>query len=179
MHIQRLAPGGWWNSGAYFGGASDEAGNSIALHSNGNVVFAGSTESYGYGLNDMYAVRFKKDSIVANYILSIDSFHDTTLALIPAGIPNVSNGQSNVKVFPNPSASETTVLIQSDPKQSYFLNLFDITGKRVMQNIPIHNMGNGQSKVIINKETINNGTYIYKIIDTGNDLIATGKIIIE
>ncbi len=180
MHMQHLDKYGYWIAGPSFGGTGNEEGNSIALAKNGNVLFAGATSSLGYttGLNDVYIVRLKNDSIVQNYTLSLYQYKDTTPCTL--GVPLQEPMIVAVKVFPNPVTSLSTILVQAGIGQEYYsYNLYDMSGKCILQKMPLQSVAHGQYIAHIGKGSLATGVYFFVIINQIGLSVATGKIIIE
>jgi hypothetical protein len=175
MHIQYLAPGGWFQSALYFEGIGTEQGNSIAYHDKRHLAFAGTT-TYGAGNIDDYFVLFKYDSLQSSYKLSQHNITDTLGPASVAGSPHFSPG---VKIFPNPVVTTATVLVQGISGEKYLLNMFDETGERLVFNTALAPMGHGLSEAIIDRKGLSSGMYFYSITDKNNTRIATGKIVVE
>lgn len=176
MHIQNTLPGGWWRDGLFFEGIGNEQGNSIAYRDKNHFAFAGTT-TYGAGLLDVYFVRFTSDSLQTSYNLVKYYYTDT---LQSAGIPMLDLQSLDVKVFPNPMVSSATVLVQGEIGEKYLFNLYDETGKWLLQNKMMQLIGHGQYKIVLYKNNLNSGNYIYNVVDikNGNE-VGTGKIVIE
>lgn len=181
MHMQHLDINGYWMAGPSFGASySDEDGNSIAFAKNGNVMFAGATNSplYSVGVFDMYLVRLKKDSIVQNYTLSLHQYKDTTSCTL--GIALQDNIIPQVKIFPNPMFSSTTLLIQAGMRQQqYSYNLYDVSGKVVLQQVPFQQITHEQYISHVERGDLPSGIYFFRIINGLGDPVTSGKIVIE
>lgn len=176
MNIQYYSSPGWFADGLNFvGGLGYELGNSIAYRNRNNFAVAGAT-TYGIGNWNFYVVRFTYDSLAPTYKLSQHNFTDT---LSPASVLNINKSIIGVKIFPNPMTSSATVLVQGINGQHYLFSLFDETGKSVIQDIPTGQVGHGQSKIVISRNNLRTGIYIYEVTDTNNNKVATGKILVE
>lgn len=169
--------GGWFIGGAAFGGSNSNYGSSVAINKNGNVVFAGSTNSFGQGLLDVYLVRVKTDSIVTNYFL-VNKFKPDSNCNCPLSVPSSSIIEPSVKIFPNPMTLEATILVIGTVPKNYYFNLYDVAGNCVMRGIALNASSHDQSVGHINRGNLPSGTYFYEILDR-EKRIATGKIAIE
>ena len=90
------------------------------------------------------------------------------------GASNQLSEKFNVKVYPNPFASQTTIeILSSDKHENCELKIYDLYGR----NVSNLNFGN-KNKIILGKKTLSNGIYFYKINER-EKTIAEGKIIIE
>ncbi len=179
MHVQHLAPAGWFMGGSDHGGTADQQGNSIAIGKNGNVVFAGASDSPGFteGLYDIMAVRWKSDTIVEVYPISIKNFYDTCDCTL--GIALQSTIHPEVKIFPNPVSSSSTILVQGDIGSYYFFNVFNSSGDCIIQGSPLQAANHGQSIGHFEKGNLAAGVYIYEVFNQGNIKVATGKLIVD
>lgn len=77
MFIFFTGPDGGFLSGISNGGdngAGDEYGSSVAIVPNGGFIFCGYTESFGYGIRDVYVV--KTDSMGLTQSIAVDSYFD-------------------------------------------------------------------------------------------------------
>ncbi len=178
----RAAYGGWWLSSEFEGGTLDQQGNSCAVGLNNNVVFAGATDSPGYTFGDwdFYFIRYKDDADIipddtAHVYHMFNQFLDTCKL---TGIDEQQADEPMVKVFPNPVTSIATVIVQGGVDNKYWFNLYDVTGKRVIDNIEFKSSGHNQATVHFSKGTLQPGEYLYKVIDR-NEKTATGKIIVQ
>ncbi|PLX01286.1 MAG: hypothetical protein C0594_13470 [Marinilabiliales bacterium] len=86
--------------------------------------------------------------------------------------PNVYDETVNIDVYPNPF-SETTKFEVSNYNQSYSFHLYDITGREVSRINEIQS-----PSFTLNRNKIDNGVYIYKIVSK-QKLIGSGKLIIQ
>lgn len=168
--------------GPSFGGTGDEQGNSVAIGKNGNVAFAGATNSPGYtvGLNDAYFVQLKKDSVfnIKNYYaFPYKQFKDTTdctlsVEMQPEIIPTV-------KVFPNPIIYSATILIQGITNAKYYFRIYNGTGMCVIQSSPFQPISHGQLIGYLQKGNLANGVYFCEIYNADGIAVAFSKIIME
>ena len=180
FHDQRFDAGGGWLQASTLGAAKDELAGSIAIGKNGDLIFAGSSDSYptfSVGLFDVFMVRIKAtDTLPLSYDTVVHKFLDTTQW--PAAIPNQEH-KVGVKVFPNPVVSSFTILIQGEDGGKYTLNLFNINGQCLIQDVPLKSVGHGQAAVVIERNNLAAGTYGYEIISQGKTKVGSGKIIME
>jgi len=182
MRVWQFNSAGFPLSGPSYGGAGYQVGNSVAIGRNGNIVFAGATNSPGYtvGLFDAYMVRLKKDSVFnfANYyIFPYHQYKDTAFCTL--GIVSQAAIIPEVKIFPNPVVSSATLLVQGEVGVHYFFSLQNVLGQFVIRATPLQSISHGKFVGHIEKGNLVAGVYIYNIIDSIGVSIATGKIIVE
>ncbi len=172
LHMQRLNSGGWWESGPVFGGALDEEGYAVVITPTNEVAFVGSTYSYGQGLQDVYFVKLKSDSIVMNYKLDVIQFNDTTLS--PLAVQEYGTKQ-NVRIYPNPFSESAALVIENWRGlniKSADLRIYDVLGREVQRS----EIKNRQSE--ISRKNLENGVYFFRIV-TSREIIAEGKFVIH
>ncbi|MFH1005457.1 MAG: T9SS type A sorting domain-containing protein [Bacteroidota bacterium] len=168
LHIQMLNSGGWWKSGPAFGGSGDEKGYALIITPKKEVAFIGSTTSYGQGMQDVYLIKMKSDSIVMDYSLVINKFKDTTLS--PLGIQeHISN--SFVQIYPNPFHESAILQITNPQITDYELKIYDLYGREVMTDF-IRNA----DKFIIYKKNLSSGLYFFTV-SYENSVLSIGKFI--
>ena len=180
--IQRISSDGSWIQSISAGGPKDELAGSIAIGKNGDLVFAGSSDSYplfSYGLFDVFMIRLKtttnlppntNDTVVYR-------FRDTTKW--SASITLLHQSNVGVSVFPNPVNTSTTILVQGNDFIKYTFNLFNITGQAVISDYPFKNIGHGQAVASLQRGGLCAGEYVYEILSNGDTKVASGKLIIE
>lgn len=88
---------------------------------------------------------------------------DQTIAVVPAGIANIS--AANISVYPNPSNGLFTVKAEND----FNLNVVDVAGKLVYQgqisnNVNTVNLTNVQAGMYFFKFSSANNSYIQRVI---------------
>ena len=177
-----LDPSSYYISGPTFGGGIDEIAGSIAFGKNGDVILAGSSDSYplySCGLFDVFIVRltFKNDTLPNTYDTVVHRFIDNTEW--PASVSPLQQDNVGVNIFPNPISTSATILVQGKDFIKYTFNLFNITGQAIMSNYPLKNIGNGQAVTSLQKGSLCAGDYMYEILSNGETKVASGKLIIE
>ncbi len=178
MSIQMVDSNSYWQSAYCAGGTSDEYGNSIAYRNKNNVVFAGASNSSGYseGGFDFFIIRFTYDSIAPNYIIKTKNVKDT---LSPASVNSLLILNSCVKLFPNPVSFQSTLLVQGNAGDHYYIRIYNDMGQCLANQTPLQPYTHGQFITQINKADYTAGIYLYKIFDRNNNVTATGKFVIE
>jgi hypothetical protein len=84
---------------------------------------------------------------------------------------SINEENSNFKIYPNPNSGSFT--LNYDIKQDATLYIFDVQGKQVYSvNIPAE-----QKSVQINNLDLQNGMYMYKVLNNGT-MLNNGKLII-
>jgi hypothetical protein len=173
MFILRLMQaGGWQITGASFGGILDEEGYSVALTQTGGVVYAGFTNSYGQGLQDMYFVKMKNDSIGQNYLLSSNYFADN---LLPQDVAFGSRhfDAAGLSIFPNPCQGQAELSVQNKKfnARNFQMCVTDLSG-RLMQE---EHLNTGTFS--FNSKGLEAGTYYFVLRDDASHELR-GKLLI-
>lgn len=172
---------GFYDQGPYEGGPETDVANSCAISNNGGVAFAGTTNSSTLtaGLNDVFVCYYKN----CGDIWQDDSMYHVLKQFkdslpVTVGVNTVQANQVMVKVFPNPSSTNATILVQADLANKYWFSLYDITGKCIIDRQQLMPSGYGQAMLHLNCTALQAGAYIYKVIDKNNQAV-NGKLIIE
>ncbi len=171
---------GYFLSGTYLGGTGDNFGNSIAIGKNGNVVFAGESNSQGFtqGLFDVMIARWKNaDSVEGTYVNYVKNFKDSSECVL--GIAPQSVFHPGVKVFPNPVLYSATFLVQGEAGDCYFLTIFNGSGKCIMQSFPLQPILHEQFIGHFQKGAFAAGPYFYEIHNQNGIIVASGKFIVQ
>ncbi len=165
---------GIWISSPTYGGAGDEAGNSLIMSSKKYLVFVGSTNStnLSYGDKDMYLVLMKKDSVYSDQHINLVKFQDT-LPLVIINVAEHTSLSSTLLIAPNPFSAECRIDILGKPDNNELLTvvLYDILGKEVYRN------QTKQSSFMLNKNQLSAGTYLLCL--TGDSIHYRTLVIIE
>ncbi len=121
----------------------------------GNNGYAG----WGYGTNGYSNAEFWEyypDSCDAGFVTQVKA---------------VEQSKTEVRVYPNPFKSQTTISLTNEVKNA-LLKIYDVNGREVKR---INFTG---KQVIIEREGLQSGVYIYSL-STNTQIIATGKLVIE
>jgi len=94
------------------------------------------------------------------------------------GINNLSkSNQLEVTISPNPFSDFTTLTIKSDVNiNSYSIVIYDITGREVQRIAGISGTTNHYT---INRNKLEPGMYFYKLMSGDNEIIVSGKLIVN
>ncbi|MFI5221801.1 MAG: T9SS type A sorting domain-containing protein, partial [Bacteroidia bacterium] len=84
------------------------------------------------------------------------------------GVKELSFQNAELKIYPNPATSELNIQTNSTEKMN--VQLFDITGKEMIENISFTN------SVTINTQTFSQGIYFLKITDANSGMIKIQKV---
>lgn len=130
-----------------FGGSNNEGVGSMILNSDGNIVIAGSSDSYSKS-NSAYFLDINPDGRVT-------------------GIDNNSNQSTpeSFKLFsnyPNPFNGQTQITYQLPEQGPVELAIYNITGQKVRTIIDGVQPA-GQHRVGFNSEGLSSGVYFYRI----------------
>jgi hypothetical protein len=127
-----------------FGEDGDDRGHGVACGSDGSIVVAGWTTSFGGGWLDVYLVKFVGS---------------------PVGIDdNIALPQSAMLMqnFPNPF-NANTVISYFMPQDSHVkMEVFDLTGRRV-ELLVDERQAAGEHKIVWNPINLSSGIYFYRI----------------
>ena len=85
-----------------------------------------------------------------------------------SGINEAKTATTNWIIYPNPAANE--LHIETTGSEKFGVQLFDITGKKVMENILFTNT------TTINTSSLNEGMYFVRITDVNGAIIKTQKV---
>lgn len=84
----------------------------------------------------------------------------TTYTCADVSVREVANKIGLVSLYPNPSASDNTLLkIEANNATSLNVSIFDITGKLVAAPVQNQDISAGENKISINTKELNNGIY--------------------
>ncbi len=106
--------------------------------------------------------------------------YDTTILGI--GKPIIYDNHYDIKVYPNPFSTSTTLVIASGAKQSleYIqIILYDVLGGKIeiaSQKFAI--TANGKAEIKIDRRNLQSGMYFYKLTNEGG-IIGSGKFVIQ
>lgn len=88
-------------------------------------------------------------------------------------LESTSNGLAIV-VYPNPMTESTTFSVLAAEATDLSLELYDMTGKMV-----INKVNSKSSHITINKNALENGVYIYKIVNHISNKSSNGRLIVQ
>jgi len=143
-----LLSGGWWaGHSSVIGNNDDDFIKSVTIGNNGNILGAGSTRSFGAGMDDILLVRL--DTIYGGQDTSTFSNLDNT----PLNIQEKELLDA-MSIFPNPVNHSFSVLFNTDVNIDE-INIYDITGKNVYSN--------QTKKSDVNISYLKSGIYIVQI----------------
>jgi len=87
--------------------------------------------------------------------------------------PEVIDSGISVSVFPNPFDEYTRFEVKGSTNQELHLSLYDTMGREILQRKTNH-----QKHIILHKNKLPTGIYIFKLTDEKQQL-ATGKLIVK
>jgi len=91
------------------------------------------------------------------------------------GVSSLDNGiNQDIKIYPNPVSSSTTLEFNIEETNNVQITIFDILGKAVI-NIPIQELQPGSIKINLDLTGLNNGLYFCQI--KSNENLQTVKLI--
>ncbi|MDB4534247.1 T9SS type A sorting domain-containing protein [Vicingaceae bacterium] len=155
--------GTWGGISPTYGAEMDEIIKSFTIGVNGNFMMAGSTNTYGNGLDDMFLVRV--DTIYANQSTVLMEYND----IVPISIKEYVDKRS-VLLYPNPVGRELNVNLKNfEANRDYLLEIYSIHG-RIIKSISILSQ---KSKIDVSN--MSTQLYLYKVVESGITL-ETGKL---
>ncbi|MDO5614999.1 MAG: T9SS type A sorting domain-containing protein [Cruoricaptor ignavus] len=89
----------------------------------------------------------------------------------------VSQSIGSVINYPNPFVDETTIELTSDTSGKAFLEVYDISGKRVVGKTFVVNKG--RNTQLFKRDILESGLYVYIIKVEGSTKVFTGKMIVK
>lgn len=90
---------------------------------------------------------------------------------VPTGISEENNNSSNIKLYPNPFTSQTTISFTKELKNAT-LKIIDMLGKEV------RNINFTGKEIIFERESLKNGIYFYHIL-LEDTKMTSGKLLIQ
>jgi Secretion system C-terminal sorting domain len=152
--------------GVTFGGSENEIFKSIEIGANGNFLFAGKTNTFGNGQEDLLLVR--ADTIAPGLDSTIVIFQD----LIPLNIQK-NKIAPGISIFPNPSSSIVHVNIDKfNDNMSTKLYIFDVVGREILSK----EIRNKETKIDVSK--LDTGTYFIRIVVNQGEQVWLKKLIV-
>ncbi|MFZ1664726.1 MAG: T9SS type A sorting domain-containing protein [Flavobacteriales bacterium] len=138
-------------------GAGDEYGSSVAIVSDGGFVFCGYTQSFGFGIRDVYVV--KTDSVGLTQSIAVDSYFD------PLSIPTQGSSSKPI-IYPNPTNGQ---VLLSNPEVWQRVALFDAIGRT------LHTWKPPYAEIEISD--LQNGTYFLRCTDRSGQVTSSPLIL--
>jgi hypothetical protein len=106
------------------------------------------------------------------------SFTNTIFGGTFVGINNVTNFSDKiVRVYPNPTADVTTLVIETLTNSSLNVNIYDINGKLVASPVVNQNLSIGENTFTFNTSNLNNGVYFVTL--NSNNGKETVKLVVS
>ena len=95
----------------------------------------------------------------------------------PSGISTISNNQSAIKIFPNPSTGSFTLSL-SNVSEKCNVEIYNVMGERIFAEI-LAPSTRGQGDNLIELSNQPNGVYLYRVLKEDGGLVGSGKMVIE
>lgn len=172
FYMTRRDGAGNWQAGPTFGGPGDERGYSVVKSSDGSIMFAGTTTSYGHGFEDVYLIKLPSDTIVQEYILDIRICNDTPFV---ASVLNYDTEVISPMVYPNPfhEWTEISLNFSTNKSQNFNFEVYDLLGRNVYSNKNL-----SAAKFRFRRGNLQSGLY-YFLVTANNKQLAKGKFIVN
>ena len=126
----------------------------------------------GTVINNSAAIYFDYNPpIITNQTFHTIGENFVTIQLLD--IPNITDDNSiEVKVYPNPFKGQTTIELAQTPYQNLELNIYDLTGKLILQQ------QSNDHKIIVTAASLPQGLYFYELKGDG-ERFHTGRLIAQ
>lgn len=166
VHINALDENGnWAGIGVTFGYLEDEEIYSSVLTNNQRIVLVGTSNSYGFGNNDLFLIRL--DTIYhTNYFNQTAYLQNEDVA--PIGLNDVMGSNSYVSLFPNPATQLLNIITVNFPIQC---KIYDYLGRNVFTTTITH------SKIKLDISFLSSGLHLIELTN-GFDINHKEKLII-
>lgn len=165
---------GWVLKGATLGLLNEDEGFDLALVSDSEFFFVGSTNSGGAGMFDVLTYRVNASGITdqTNWVSVVDTLaSQVPLSAVMSADLNKMAG--NV-VFPNPCSSDCSFRIDFDREDfPVYVKIYDVIGKEVLQSDRIF-----ETEFKIDLSPFTNNIYYFVIHDSNMMPRGYGKIVI-
>lgn len=145
-------------TGDAFGGIQDEHGYGGIRTSSGRVALVGTTNSFGFGGDDMYLVIFKNDQLTNNYIIKNPIYFQDTLQYQSIGAPYAEPFETGISIYPNPATTKVRFELQNASGDLKIISIRDVTGRSVFSN-PIISPG----ELTLDCNNWNSGIYFIQV----------------
>ncbi|MCO6499715.1 MAG: T9SS type A sorting domain-containing protein [Vicingus serpentipes] len=162
----KIHSAGWWLEGGTFGGILKDNLKKISIGNNNQMVFAGATNSYGNGKEDVLLIRL--DTLYPSMDTAIVLFQDT----MPLSSGKKNEKSTKLFVFPNPVKSQFYLKIMEIGELGFVdMMITDVSG-RVVYSQAIYQP---QTKIDISQ--VSSGVYFLVIKSKGENMYWNQKII--
>jgi len=156
---------GWWLGSEIFGGTEVDKGSSINLTNDGGCIIAGTTESFGIGLTNIYILK-TNDTLYAN---NSNYIHETI-------INKQDYDKNNIfSVYPNPTNGKINLFFTINSTSKTKISISDIYGKIIYYKE--NNLHAGTHTEQIDLNNFSNGVYFISLNTTEQK--STRKIILN
>lgn len=125
--------------------------------------------------NPLGSVIYNSADIYFDYnppIKTNTTWHTIGQNFIIVSVDEVYKEHANVRVYPNPFLTSTTIEIEGDVYDELELDVFDLSGRMVKRVLGTNN------KVDLNRTGLNQGLYLYTLKNDGK-LLHTGKVVVQ
>jgi len=175
-HMLRNTSGGGFVDGASFGGTDDEEGYSVAVGLDNQIVFAGTSNSYGAGLNDVYLIRIDTFTFVGDYFLSIHEYNDSLVGIDD----HAGNAHEGMFIYPNPASGFFKLKLPElfSSSQNCSIQIADLAG-RILKEFPVNDkfVSTGHEIKIETGKEFSEGIYFVSVVSDGR-VQQTSKLIL-
>lgn len=159
IYCERTNGGGWWIWSTSHG-TTGEDGYSVNLTYDGGFIICGETTTYSAGQTDVFLVKTN------------DSLLSSSNVIISSVMEHISNA-GRISIYPNPFSYSATLELNAELRNhAPVFELFDMVGNKIME-FEIRN-----DKSEIQRNSLQNGVYLYRITDSITNEIYAGRIII-
>jgi len=160
----------------------------IAPKAGSILLFSNDSPQYGTGVsyeNDIYKTIGTSFEF-AGLVDEVGSTKDGMMAeilyffginYIWTGIEDIQLSNLKMVAFPNPATDNVTIQISLDNSSAISLNVYDLTGRKIVNLSDEENMSIGTHSFNWNTSGMESGIYFYKLTQGGNSF--TNKIVVK
>lgn len=161
--------------------------NAAAVNNEGKIVLACANASHGLytvNLNTFEAIKINAEQIgeqynmsdlaSSNFLNNNNSRENQYLASEESAV----KGNAFISMWPNPVQNRIfTLEFNNISGENFIMQLTDMAGRPIMEKKL--NILPRQTETVVLKNNMLNGTYIIKIISSKNELVYTGKLVVD
>lgn len=122
-------PSGNFDFGRTYGQLDQDVGRALCRHQDGGFLLAGSTRSYGPGIEAVMVLRTDAEGVSSGTV--VEMFDDLSSV-------ELRTGSADAGLFPNPAAPSDVVSFTGlDLSEHWSLSLFHASGRLVVNDVPL------------------------------------------
>ncbi|HRO75495.1 MAG TPA: M43 family zinc metalloprotease [Crocinitomicaceae bacterium] len=111
--------------------------------------------------NFQFKIAFESNGGNNLYLDDINFYKGSPSDENVVGINNLSENQLSWRVYPNPASEVVSVVFYMKTAENMPLNLFDISGKKVFENV--YHANKGENEILLDINTLSKGVYMVRL----------------